>query len=113
MDSRSLHTLYPQSLIVNFSPIWRNEKELHAYSKQMKSGQTDGWTFHGQTDHNRASTEHLEMLLTLCSRKSTLAHRNFGEILEFLCFKNKLQQNICYHFTGLMINTTILFSATL
>lgn len=58
LDSRSLHTLYPQSLIVNFSPTWRKEKELHVYSKQVKSGQTDGWTFHGQTDHNRASTEH-------------------------------------------------------
>lgn len=74
----------------------------------------------GPPQNTWASTEHgpnqiRKMLLTLCSRKSTLAHRNFGEILEFLCFKNKLQQNICYHFTGLMINTgtTILFSATL
>lgn len=71
----------------------------------------------GPPQNTWASTEHgpnqiRKMLLTLCSRKSTLAHRNFGEILEFLCFKNKLQQNICYHFTGLMINTTILFSAT-
>lgn len=46
----------------------------------------------GPPQNTRASTEHgpnqiRKMLLTLCSRKSTLAHRNFGEFLNFYVLK--------------------------